>query len=128
MPRFSAHSLNELESCDDQLQYILFEAIKYIDFSVLCGRRSKKEQEELVRRGFSKTLKSKHLIMPSQAVDIAPYPINWKDERRFVYFAGFIMAIAASKDIKLRWGGDWDNDTDLKDQRFNDLGHFELIE
>ena len=29
-------------------------------------------------------------------------------------------------DINLRWGGDWDQDTEVKDNRFDDLGHFEL--
>ena len=29
--------------------------------------------------------------------------------------------------IKLRWGGDWDRDTQVKDNSFDDLLHFELI-
>jgi hypothetical protein len=31
-------------------------------------------------------------------------------------------------EVKLRWGGDWDSDKDTKDQNFNDLPHFELID
>ena len=43
--------------------------------------------------------------------------------------AGFILCIAAQKGIKLRWGGDWDNDFDTRDEgRFRDLPHFELLE
>jgi len=30
-------------------------------------------------------------------------------------------------DISIRWGGDWNMDTYVKDQRFNDLPHFELV-
>ena len=41
--------------------------------------------------------------------------------------AGFVMGIANTVGIKLRWGGDWDKDTELKDNKFNDLGHFEII-
>jgi len=26
--------------------------------------------------------------MPSDAVDVAPYPIDWNDKERFYYFAG----------------------------------------
>ena len=28
--------------------------------------------------------------------------------------------------LKIRWGGDWDNDTEVKDTGFKDLPHFEL--
>jgi len=28
--------------------------------------------------------------------------------------------------IRLRWGGDWDGDTELDDNKFDDLPHFEL--
>ena len=28
--------------------------------------------------------------------------------------------------IPLRWGGDWDMDHNFKDQKFDDLCHFEL--
>ena len=31
------------------------------------------------------------------------------------------------KGIPLRWGGDWDVDTELKDNDFDDLPHFELL-
>ena len=30
--------------------------------------------------------------------------------------------------IKIRWGGDWDSDNIMKDQTFNDLPHFEIID
>jgi len=28
--------------------------------------------------------------------------------------------------MKIRWGGDWDMDTQTKDNKFDDLVHFEL--
>jgi hypothetical protein len=28
--------------------------------------------------------------------------------------------------IELRWGGDWDQDFEVKDNRFDDFPHFEL--
>jgi hypothetical protein len=30
--------------------------------------------------------------------------------------------------IKIRWGGDWDMDTETKDNNFDDLVHFEIKE
>ena len=70
------------------------------------------------------------------AVDVAPYPIEWKNTKRFYHFAGFVKGAfrelqnsgEISKNWKLRWGGDWDSDNDLDDQSFMDLVHFELVE
>ena len=39
---------------------------------------------------------------------------------------GIAVGIAKRKGIKLRWGGDWDRDGELSDNRFNDLGHLEI--
>ncbi len=61
------------------------------------------------------------------AVDIAPYPIDWKDHKRFYYLAGIVKGVASQMGIKVRWGGDWDSDNDLNDQSFMDLGHFEIV-
>ena len=71
---------------------------------------------------------SKHNQEPSLAVDVAPWPIDWNDSHRFYHFAGFVLGIAAALNIRLRWGGDWDSDFDLRDQTFFDLPHFELEE
>ena len=30
--------------------------------------------------------------------------------------------------IDLRWGGDWDRDTEVRDNTFDDLVHFEIVE
>ena len=78
----------------------------------------------LVEQGKSKTMNSKHLT--GKAVDVAPYPIDWNDRERFTYFAGYVMGIAAKMGIKLRWGGDWDRDHNLKENSFDDLPHFEI--
>ena len=47
--------------------------------------------------------------------------------RGFSYLAGIISGIARTMGYIVRWGGDWDSDFDVRDQTFNDLGHFELI-
>lgn len=130
MPAFSRRSLERLETCDHRLQAVLLEVIKHFDCTVLTGHRGEAEQNEKVAQGLSKVRypDSKHNRTPSLAVDVAPYPIDWEDLDRFRYFAGFVMGVASCMGIKLRHGGDWDQDTQLKDNRFDDLPHFELVD
>ena len=68
------------------------------------------------------------------AIDAGPYyielpHIRWDEKSlpRWYYFGGIVVDIARWKKIPIRWGGDWDMDTYVKDQSFNDLPHFELI-
>lgn len=70
---------------------------------------------------------SKHNKTPSMAVDLAPYPIDWKDTGRFKLLAGYIFGLAVALEIRLRWGGAWVEDFNMENQRLVDLGHFELI-
>ena len=130
MPVFSDTSRKRLETCDPRLQRLFSEVIKHFDCSVLCGHRGEAAQNEAFRSGTStkRWPASKHNILPSIAVDVAPYPIRWDDIDRFRYFAGFVMGVAAQMGIKIRSGGDWDMDTDLHDQNLIDLPHFELSE
>lgn len=128
MPAFSGRSAHKLSSCHKDLQDIFYEVIKHFDCTILCGHRSAEEQDRYFDEGKSKLRwpNSRHNKLPSEAVDVAPYPIDWEDVGRFRYFAGFVMGIAASMGVKLRWGGDWDRDTEVKDNKFNDLPHFEI--
>jgi len=66
--------------------------------------------------------------MPSLAVDAAPYPIDWNDRDRWMRFSGFVLGVARAYGVTLRWGGDWDRDWDVADNRFNDWPHFEIVE
>jgi hypothetical protein len=43
------------------------------------------------------------------------------------YFAGYVRAKAEELNIKVTWGGDWDNDTEVDDQSYLDYPHWELI-
>ena len=96
MPKFGRRSKKNLDSCDLDIQAVLNEAIKYYDFSVLCGERGEEEQTKAFKGGFSKVQypNSRHNKKPSQAVDIAPYPIDWADLERFHYLAGLVIGIA----------------------------------
>ncbi len=134
MPRFSDNSQERLDSCHPDLQRLFKEVVRGFDCSVLCGHRSKAEQQKVFEQGLSQVQfpNSKHNITPSRAVDVPPYPIDWKDLPRFHLFAGYVLGIAnqlyqrGEIDHRIRWGGDWDSDTLTSDERFRDLPHFEL--
>lgn len=130
MYRFGRASRERLSTCHSSLQEIFNEVIKIIDCSILVGHRGQEEQTQAFISKKSKLAwpNSKHNKTPSLAVDVAPYPIDWNDRGRFYFFAGVVKGVAASKGIKIRWGGDWDGDNDFKDQTFDDLVHFELVE
>jgi hypothetical protein len=133
MPKFGPSSLAALETCDEQLQMLLQDAIRFFDFKVIQGERGEKQQTEYYRSGRSKTPwpHSKHNCPeggPSRAVDLAPWPIDWNDVSRFYALGGFLRGLAEKMDIPIRWGGDWDGDFSFADQTFHDLGHFELLE
>lgn len=127
---FSQKSAERLATCDPRIQEVLNEAIKHVDFTVLCGHRGEAEQNDAFEDGKSKLQwpYSKHNRVPSLAVDIAPYPINWANTGRFARLAHFILGIAAAKGIKMRWGGDWNKNFETSDETFVDGPHLEVVE
>lgn len=135
MAKFGKSSLTRLETCHEDLQLLFLQVVNTFDCSIICGHRGQDEQDEAFKKNLSKLRypNSKHNSMPSMAIDVIPYPVNWKDLKRMHYFAGYVKAIAEqlkkdqlmSHDI--RWGGDWDSDTQVNDQTFIDLPHFELV-
>lgn len=130
MPKFGTRSTNNLATCHEDLQKLFNEVIKHFDCSVICGHRGQEEQDKAFHEGYS-TLKfpaSKHNKMPSLAADVIPYPVDWEDHKRFYMFVGIVRGIAAEMKIPIRCGADWDGDMEVKDQRFHDLPHFELLE
>lgn len=129
MPKFSERSLNHLETAHEDLQELFKEVVRHYDCTVLCGHRDKKSQDQAVKDKLSKTPypKSKHNSLPSMAVDVVPYPIDWNNREAFYNFGGFVKGVASQLGIPIRWGGDWDSDNDLHDQSFMDLPHFELL-
>lgn len=74
------------------------------DVSVLCGFRDKKEQDEAFKNKASKLQwpKSKHNVLPSMAVDLAPYPIDWGDMKRFEALRYYAQGVAAGLGIRIR--------------------------
>lgn len=122
MNYFSSHSEKALSTCHPDLQTIMRLAIKEMDFSVFCGYRNEADQNTAYDGGFSKLRfpESNHNVFPSGAVDVVPYPVDWKDTVRFVELSHVIKRIAKEHNIAIRWGGDFVS--------FFDGAHYELID
>ena len=129
MYKYSKTSKGRLSTCDERLQKVFNEVIKYVDCSILEGHRNEERQEKLFKEGKTKVHypKGRHNSKPSRAVDVTPYPVDWADRERPTLFAGFVLGLAARMGITLRWGGDWNMNFEVKDNRFDDFPHFELI-
>tara|TARA_R110002167_G_scaffold35764_1_gene114044 strand:+ start:1208 stop:1603 length:396 start_codon:yes stop_codon:yes gene_type:complete len=128
MPRYSKRSKKRLASCDERLQEVFNEVIKHVDCSVLEGHRSKERQNKLYDEGRTKVKypNGRHNTNPSKAADVTPYPVDWEDRERQTLFAGFVIGIARGMGYRIRWGGDWDMDFQVMDNRFDDFPHFEI--
>ena len=130
MPRFGKKSRERLGTCDKRLQDLFNEVIKTVDCSVLEGHRSEERQNKLQEEGKSKVRypKGRHNAIPSLAVDVAPYPVDWSDRERFTLFAGYVLGLARGMGITIRWGGDWNMNFEVDDNKFDDFPHFEIRE
>lgn len=128
MPNFGTASAARLATCDPRLQDLFNEVVKTFDCTVIEGHRGEAAQHLAFVTGKSKLdwSNGNHNSKPSKACDVAPYPVDWTDKSRFYYFAGFVMGVAAKMGLKIRYGGDWNQDTQVKDNTFNDLVHFEI--
>lgn len=127
MSRFSfgERSKRNLEGVKKPLQKVLQRALDLgvMDFSIIQGRRTQAEQDRLYAQGRTEpgpivtwTRNSKHIS--GDAVDVAPYPIDWDNEEMFYKLAGVIKAAAAIEGVDIKWGGDW--------KKTKDMPHFEL--
>ena len=111
----SSKSLAKLEGVNESLQNCVKRAIELtkVDFGVICGTRTKTEQAELVKKGASKTMNSRHLPQAStgtsHAVDLMAYcgsraswELNLYDD-----IADAMKTAAIEVGINLRWGAAW---------------------
>ena len=128
MPKFGKRSKERLKTCHADIRMVMNEVIKYVDCSILEGHREKERQNQLYDEGKTKVLypNGRHNDYPSNAVDVVPYPVNWQDRERMTLFAGFVLGVANQMGVNLRWGGDWDQDWYVHDNKFDDFPHFEI--
>lgn len=73
--KWGKRSLRNLQGIHPDLRAVCDRAIRISeqDMTVIEGLRTVERQRELLRKGFSKTMRSRHLT--GHAVDIVPYPI-----------------------------------------------------
>jgi hypothetical protein len=138
MPAFGTASLTQLDTCRTEIVETLELVVAEYDITVLEGVRSWARQADLLRRGKTKVGPGGSDHNPpkladgtedpnwlSNAVDCAPYPIDWRDARRFIYMAGLVIGTGRALGYDFGWGGNWDEDQIiLDDQNFDDLPHF----
>jgi peptidoglycan L-alanyl-D-glutamate endopeptidase CwlK len=107
--KLSNRSLSKLEGVHDDMVRVVSRAIELteVDFGVIQGLRTLEEQEALVAKGASQTMKSKHL--DGLAVDLMAYvggrgvwELNVYDE-----VADAMKAAAIEEGIAVRWGAAW---------------------
>ena len=117
MYKLSQRSMQNLSGVHPDLIAVVKRAIQITeqDFSVIEGVRNINRQRELVAKGASTTMNSRHLT--GHAVDLAPYPVNW-DWEYFYPIADAMKQAAEELDVDLEWGGDWNS--------FPDGPHFQL--
>lgn len=130
--RFGERSLKRLGEVDERLQEVVHALLPRVpfDLTVLCGHRTEDAQEAAVLAGRSKVRfpHSKHNALPSKAVDIAPYPVDWEDLKRFEQMGREAVKVGDELGTPIRWGADWDRDGSITDERFLDFPHLELWE
>jgi len=107
--KLSRRSLDRLEGIDERLQAVVKQAITLTktDFGVIQGLRTLDEQKELVAKGASQTMKSKHL--EGKAFDImafvnsrASWELNLYDD-----LADAVKEAAIIVGVPMRWGAAW---------------------
>lgn len=113
----SQRSLGRLDGVKNELHSVVTTAIGLtnVDFGVTCGLRTEKEQEDLVARGASQTMKSKHLT--GDAVDVVAYidgsRISW-ELNLYDDIADAFKEASIREGVGIRWGASW-HIPDLRD-------------
>lgn len=118
--KFSQRSENNLKGVNPALVQVVRRALELspVDFGVTEGLRTVERQKELVAKGASQTMNSRHIT--GHAIDVFAYPTvsgswEWK------YYEQIATAFKqAAKDIgvPIEWGGDW--------KTLKDGPHFQL--
>lgn len=107
--KLSKRSLARLEGVDERMVRVVKTAISVstIDFGVIQGLRTIEEQRELVAKGASQTMKSKHI--DGLAVDLMAYVGSRGSWELTLYdnLADAMKIAAEEEDVQIRWGAAW---------------------
>lgn len=149
MFRLSKRSKENLVSVQAPLVAVVQRAITLtkVDFAVTEGFRTQARQRELVAKGASQTMNSKHLI--GEAVDLVAFldsRVSW-ELALYDEIADAMRAAAIAENVGVRWGAAWnipdirywtgtmedainhyvDTRRKLGKRPFIDAPHFELV-
>ncbi len=118
--KLNDRSEDRLKGVNDDLVRVVRRAaeITDVDFVVTEGLRTKERQAQLVAKGASRTMNSKHIV--GRAVDLAAVvdgEVRW-DWPLYHKLADIMKRAAAELSVHIAWGGDW--------VTFKDGPHFEL--
>lgn len=107
--KLSKRSRDNLTGVQPQLVAVVERAIQLttVDFAVTEGLRTEAQQRELVAKGASQTMNSKHLT--GHAVDLVAFlggRISW-ELNLYDEIADAIRLAALEKNVGIRWGAAW---------------------
>lgn len=135
MPVFGSTSKARLAGAHPLLQRLMNAAIARAtpaqDFMILDAQRDRAAQELAFKRGNTKAHfgQSAHNWNPAVALDVAPYPLDFSEDKgkpRFIDLAQkLILPLAKELNIPIRWGGDWNMNGKWQDDGW-DFPHYEL--
>jgi peptidoglycan L-alanyl-D-glutamate endopeptidase CwlK len=128
MMQFSKTSLSKLKGVHPDLVRVVMRCAKdwkdkQFTFGITCGVRTLEEQKILVKKGASKTLRSRHIPAQngySHAIDVVAFidgAVRW-DWPLYGKIAKAMKAAAKAEKVPIEWGGDWTS--------FKDGPHYQL--
>lgn len=140
--KFDATSAKRLAGAHPLLQQLMNAARDRISFFVADSQRGRAAQEDAFRRGATKAHfgQSAHNWAPAVAVDLWPKAsmtkADWQNRKPFLAVQDVIgwyvpgkpksRGLALEMKIPVRFGGDWNMNGILTDEKLSDLPHYEL--
>ena len=107
--KLSNRSKKKLEGVHPDMVKCVKSAIEYtkVDFGVICGMRTEQEQKELVAKGASTTMRSKHL--EGLAVDLMAYVGSRASWELNLYddIADAMAKASKTHGVPIKWGAAW---------------------
>ena len=109
----TVEKFNSLESVMHEPVLLVLEELERLGWLpiIIEGRRTLAQQQEKVNKGYSKTMKSKHLL--GLAVDIVDRRYLWGGPAAKQSFPFWNNLGAAGKRQGFIWGGDWKSFPDV---------------
>ena len=135
--KFGKKSEMHLDQTSSGLSFVMREALArgVMDFTIIESFRDEETQNAYFyaepQKSRVKFPHGKHNKKPAKAVDAVPWinrDVSW-NKLHCCVLAGVVLAVASNLGIKIRWGCNWDMDSEpITDQDFQDLVHFEEVD